>query len=161
VWSGAVGVCCIAYPDFEEWRAQAHAFEGLAFVGERPISLRDGDGRPIDTQTFTVSANTFGLLGVSPMLGRDFVPADEVPGAAPVAILNYRFWESRFGKRANGVGSSVQINGASATIIGVMPERSTFRPKKTSGCRWSAPLSRSKGTSPLETSPRLGDCGTA
>src|SRR5438445_3926519 len=79
-------LCCISYPDFEEWRAQAHTFEGIAFIGEKPISLRDGDGRPIDTRTFTLSVNTFGLLHVPPMLGRDFVPADEVPGAPPVAI---------------------------------------------------------------------------
>ena len=43
-----------------------------------------------------------------------------------MAILNYRFWESRFGKRADIVGSTVQINGAPATIIGVMPERFDF-----------------------------------
>jgi len=120
------GLCCISYPDFEEWRTQAQAFEGMAFVGERAIALRDGDGRPIDTMAFTVSANTFGLLGVPPMLGRDFVPADEAPGAAPVAILNYRFWESRFGKRAYIVGLPVQIDGAPATIIGVMPRGFDF-----------------------------------
>ena len=83
------------------------------------------DARSTST-AFTVSANTFGLLGVPPMLGRDFAPADEAPGAAPVAILNYRFWESRFGKRADIVGATVHINGAPATIIGVMPERFDF-----------------------------------
>jgi putative ABC transport system permease protein len=60
------------------------------------------------------------------MLGRDFVPADEAPGAAQVAILNYRFWESRFGKRADIVGLTAQINGAPATIIGVMPKGFDF-----------------------------------
>jgi hypothetical protein len=116
------GMCCISYRDFEDWRAQAQAFEGLAFVASnRPITFRDGDGRPLDMFTLAVSANTFGLLGVRPMLGRDFVQADEIPGAAPVAILNYRFWESRFGKRADIVRSTVYINGAPATIIGVMP----------------------------------------
>jgi predicted permease len=124
--SGESGVCCISYPDFEEWREQAHAFEGMAYVGERSIALRDGDGRPIDTLAFTVSANTFALLGVPPMLGRDFAPVDEAPGAAPVVILNYRFWESRFGKRADIVGLTVHIDGAPGTIIGVMPERFDF-----------------------------------
>ena len=60
------------------------------------------------------------------MLGRDFVPADEVAGAAPVAILAYRFWESRFGKRADIVGATVRIDGTPATIIGVMPEGFDF-----------------------------------
>jgi putative ABC transport system permease protein len=123
---GPSGACCILYPDFEEWRSQAQSFEGMAFVGGRSITFRDGDGRPIDMRPTTVSANTFGLLGVPPMLGRDFTSADESPGAAPVAILNYRFWDSRFSKRADIVGLTVHINGAPATVIGVMPERFDF-----------------------------------
>jgi putative ABC transport system permease protein len=120
------GRCCISYPDFEAWRVQAHAFQGMAFVGEREISLRDTSGHLIDMAAFTVSANAFSLLGVPPMLGRDFTPADEVAGASPVAILNYRVWESRFGKGADVVGAPIQIDGAPATIIGVMPERFDF-----------------------------------
>jgi putative ABC transport system permease protein len=120
------GGCCISYPDFEEWRAEAHTLTGMAFVGGSAIALRDGHGRPVDTRATTVSANAFGLLGVPPMLGRDFAPADEIPGAAPVVILNYRFWESWFGKRADIVGVTVHVNGAPATIVGVMPERFDF-----------------------------------
>ena len=116
----------ISYADFEDWRAQAQAFEGMAFVGGRSIAFRDGEGRLIDMRTTTVSANAFGLLGVPPMLGRDFVPADERSGAAPVAILDYHFWKSWFGKRADVVGLTVHIDGAPATIIGVMPERFDF-----------------------------------
>jgi predicted permease len=116
----------IPYPDFEDWRAQARAFTGMAFVTGRSISLRDSDGRSMDTQSWTVGANTFGLLGVAPFLGRDFTPADERPGAAPVAILTYSFWNTRFGKRADIVGSTVQINGEPATVVGVMPERFEF-----------------------------------
>jgi putative ABC transport system permease protein len=123
---GPSGACCLFYADFEEWRAQARSFEGLAFVSERSIAFRDGDGRPSDMRVTTLSVNAFGLLGVPPMLGRDFAPADEVPGAAPVAILNYRFWESRFGKRVDVVGLTVHINGEPATIVGVMPERFDF-----------------------------------
>ena len=62
----------------------------MAFVGGRSITFRDGEGRPLDMRVATLSANTFGLLGVPPMLGRDFTPADEGPGALPVAILNPR-----------------------------------------------------------------------
>ena len=124
------GLCCMSYADFADWRAQAQAFESMAFVGSRNISFRDDDGRPMDTVTFIVSTNTFGLLGVAPLLGRDFTPADAVAGAAPVAILNYRFWQNRFGERADMVGSTVSINGAATTIIGVMPERFDFPTKE-------------------------------
>src|ERR1700686_4773702 len=99
----------ISFADVEEWRAQAHAFEGIGYVSSRPLAFRDGEGRPIDMSASTVSANTFGLLRVP-----------------PVVILNYRFWERRFAKRADVVGATVYIDGAPATVIGVMPERFDF-----------------------------------
>ena len=119
----------ISYADFEDWRAEAKSFEGLAFVAETGISFKDSDGRPFDTSAFAVSANTFGLLGVQPILGRDFTPADEVPGAPMVAILNHRFWVSRFGSRPDIAGMRVHMNGPEATIIGVMPEGFDFPTK--------------------------------
>ena len=116
------GSCCVSYPDFEDWRAQSQTFRGMAFVASnRPITLRDSSGRPADKLTFQVSANTFALLGVAPLLGRDFVPDDEIPGAVQVVLLNHRFWQSRYAGRPDIVGSTVQVNGAPATIIGVMP----------------------------------------
>lgn len=124
------GTCCISYADFEDWRSQSTSFDGLAFVASNVrVTLRDGargDGAAAELMTFKISANTFGLLGVPPALGRDFVPGDEAPGAPPVAILNHRLWESRYQKRADVVGSEVQINGALATIIGVMPDGFDF-----------------------------------
>jgi hypothetical protein len=105
------GRCCVSYPDFEDWRSQAHAFQGMAFMADSLVPFRERQERPTDAFAFDVSTNLFRLLGVRPMLGRDFVPADEAPGAAPVAILNYRFWESRLGKRADIAGLAVQING--------------------------------------------------
>jgi putative ABC transport system permease protein len=125
----AAGGGLISYADFEDWRTEAKSFEGLAFVAESFISLKDGDGRPTDANAFVVSANTFRLLGVPPMLGRDFAPADEVPGAPMVVILNHRFWVSRFGSRADIVGMPVHMNGSPATILGVMPERFDFPTK--------------------------------
>jgi putative ABC transport system permease protein len=113
----------IRYSDFEAWRLQAHAFQGLAFAGtDRIIPFRAGHARAVDTRVSHVSANTFSLLGVQPILGRDFVPADGTPGAAPVAILSHRFWESRLSKRTDIIGSIVSVDGKPVTVIGVMPE---------------------------------------
>ena len=111
----------VSYLDFEDWRSQANAFEGMAFEAHGYRTFSEAADRSIDALAANVSTNTFRLLRVSPMLGRDFVPADEVPGAPVVAILNYRFWESRFSKRPDIVGLNVHINGDPATIIGVMP----------------------------------------
>jgi predicted permease len=133
---GPSGQCCLSYLDFEDWRAQARSFEGIAFVRGGPVTLRDGDGRPVDMRASQISANTFSLLGVAPLLGRDFVVADEQPGAAPVIILSHRFWQGHFHGRADVIGLPVHLNERPATIIGVMPERFEF-PLKIEGSFWS------------------------
>lgn len=122
--------CCpgpVLYADFEVWRSQTTAFEGLAFgVSAGRTALREGRGRPVEVSASKRSVNTFGVLGVRPMLGRDFTPADAEPGATPVAILSHPFWRSRFGARSDIVGVTVHLNDAPTTIIGVMPEGFTF-----------------------------------
>jgi putative ABC transport system permease protein len=123
------GLCCgtVSYPDFEDWRAHAQSFEGMAFIGAKRITFADsGSEQLIDSLTFTISANTFSLLGVSPLLGRDFVKADEASDALPVAILSHRFWKRRFDQRLDIVGHIVRIDNAPATVIGVMPEGFDF-----------------------------------
>ncbi|MCC7327798.1 MAG: ABC transporter permease [Burkholderiales bacterium] len=135
------GECCLSYADFEDWRARATSFEGLAFVGGQAIAFRDSEGRSLDTRAITVGANLFPLLGVRPILGREFSAADEIPGAPRVALLTHRFWESRFTARPDIVGTVVHVNGEPATIIGVMPPRFEF-PMAASGDLWM-PISRS------------------
>jgi putative ABC transport system permease protein len=118
--------CCLSYLDFEDWRAQGKSFAGMALVAGRPITFSGGEGRPMDTFAATLSANAFGLLGVQPILGRDFLPGDEAPGAPPVMILSYRFWEAHFAKHWDIVGRMVRIDKAPATVIGVMPQGFDF-----------------------------------
>ena len=122
----------ITFADFVEWRAQAESFEDIAFVDGRRITLSDAvGGRSVDTSVSAITANTFGLLGVRPFLGRDFGAADEVPGAPQVAILSHRFWQARFGGQADIVGRTIAIEGAPATVIGVMPERFEFAARQS------------------------------
>lgn len=113
----------LSYPDFEVYRAQARAFEGLAFSGGgASIVFRDAAGRALDTAMTRISANMFDVLGVQPAIGRDFAPADELPGAAPVAIVSHHFWKTALNERADAIGSVVHINDQPVTIVGVMPE---------------------------------------
>ncbi len=118
--------CCpgpVPYADFEEWRAHSDAFQDVAFGPQRePINFRV-DGLYIDTTVSRQSANTFGLLGVQPALGRDFASTDERHGASAVAIVSYEFWAGRLGSRGDIVGLSVVVNGESVSIVGVMPKR--------------------------------------
>ena len=69
------------------------------------------------------------LVGQKPILGRDFTPSDEMPGAAPVAILSYSFWERRYGKDPAILGQAVRINGTPTAVIGIMPEGFSFPQK--------------------------------
>jgi putative ABC transport system permease protein len=116
----------VSYPDFEDWRAQATSFDGMAIVHGVQQTYSDDAGFPETFYSTEVSANTFGLIGQTPILGRDFAPADEVPGATPVAILRHSFWERRYGRDPAIVGRTVRINGRSTAIVGVMPEGFSF-----------------------------------
>jgi putative ABC transport system permease protein len=118
--------CCVSYPDFEDWRAQATSFEGMAVVHGVGVVLSDTSGFPERYEATEVSANTFQLIGQRPILGRDFEASDETPGAAGVAILSYGFWERRYGKDAAILGRTVRMNGAPTTVIGVMAEGFSF-----------------------------------
>lgn len=122
--------CCVSYPDFEDWRAQAKSFQGIAVVrGARKI-LDDPSGLAESYDATEISADTFKLVGRKPLLGRDFTILDEIPGAAPVVILSYGFWERRFGKDPTIVGHTVRINGAPTVVIGVMPQGFSFPQKQ-------------------------------
>jgi len=118
--------CCLLYADFLAWRDQVRSFSAMAFVGAKPVSISDSDSGNRDAYPTLVTSNTFDLLGVRPALGRDFVPADELPGAPQVLILPYRDWVARYGKRPDIIGHQLRINNAPATIIGVMPDRFDF-----------------------------------
>lgn len=121
-----VGRCCISYTDIAHWQTTARSFQGIAPVGGVSVAFRDGQGRAMDLRVTTVGANLFGLLGVRPAKGRDFTPADARPGARPVVLLSHRLWQARFAGDPDIVGAQVQIDGAPAEIIGVMPEAFEF-----------------------------------
>lgn len=127
---GPRGGCCVSYPDFEDWRAQATSFGAMAIVRGVRASLSDPTGFPEQVDATEVSAGTFALVGQRPAMGRDFMPSDEIEGAAPVAILQDSFWESRFGGDPAIVGRAIRINGAPTTIIGVMPPGFAFPQKQ-------------------------------
>src|SRR5580704_584115 len=118
--------CCLLYADFLAWRDQVRSFREMAFLASKQVVINDNEYGTRDATPSLVTANTFALLGVRPALGRDFVPADELPGAPQVLILPYEDWVTRYGRRADIIGHQLRINKAPATIIGVMPEGFDF-----------------------------------
>ncbi len=118
----------ISNAEFQDWNAQAKSFSGLAGVedGGLRLVLQDDSGNSETCDTTQLTTNAFQVLGQKPIIGRDFAPSDGVPGAPSVALLNYAFWERRFGKDPSVIGKSFRLADKPVTVIGVMPPGFTF-----------------------------------
>jgi predicted permease len=115
-----------SYLDFQDWRATMTTFTGLAAYSSAGMTVTEPDRAPDRIAGAFISANGFHLLGERPILGRDFVVEDDLPGAAPVVMLGYSVWSERYGKDRGAVGHTIRVNGVPATIIGVMREGFRF-----------------------------------
>ena len=110
-----------SYPDLEAMRDGQQSFAGITACNFARMSLT-GKGKPQRVWGMLASANYFDVLGVRPILGRGFLPTeDEKPGGAPVAVISYRLWQTRFGASPDIVGEEIEINQHPYTIVGVTP----------------------------------------
>jgi predicted permease len=111
----------LSYPDFEYYRANNHVFSSMAgFESESGAVSWSHDRQSENLQGQLVSGNFFSVLGVSAALGRTISTEDDrTPGASPVAVLRYAFWQQRFVSDPNIVGQQLTLNGRQFTVIGV------------------------------------------
>jgi putative ABC transport system permease protein len=123
--SPSVGVHSPSYPDFLDWRKQSKTMPQMAALNNRSFNL-SGVAQPENINGYAVSPNCLSLFGVRPILGRDFLPSEETPGTAPVAILSYALWQSHFGADPNVIGKNLTLDGRSFAIIGVLPPNIRF-----------------------------------
>jgi predicted permease len=112
--------------DFAAWREQQKSFEDLAAFSEGTVNLSGPEGRPERFEGGFVTAATFRLLRVQPLRGRLFTDQDNLPGAAPVAILGWDIWQNRFGGDPAILGKTLRANGATREIVGIMPKGFMF-----------------------------------
>ena len=115
-----VGEVSVSYPNFLDWRDQSRAFSSMSAVTDLELTLA-GVGQPELIGGEAVSSNFFSLLGVRPLLGRDFAPDEDRAGAAPVALLTYGLWQTHFGGDRAVTGRTVNLDGHPVTVIGVLP----------------------------------------
>jgi putative ABC transport system permease protein len=115
-----IGTISVSYPNFLDWRAQNHVFADMAVMAGVGYNL-SGVDRPETISGQAVSSNFLSLIGVHPLLGRDFDPSEDKPGAAPVVMLSYPLWQSHFASRPDAIGRSVSLDGRGFTIVGVLP----------------------------------------
>jgi predicted permease len=114
----------LSYPTYFDWRAQNHTFSGIASYHSGPITLEmAGEAQHLDGQT--VSANFFQVLGIVPMLGRDFRWDDEKPGNRAV-MLSYSLWQSAFGAEKDIAGRTIRLGDHNYIVAGVMQKGFQF-----------------------------------
>src|SRR6476660_6749868 len=111
----------VSYPNFLDWRQRSRAFDAMAAYRTDNFNLT-GQANPERLRGEMVSASLFDVLGVRPLIGRTFTDSDDRRGAAPVAVLTSGLWKSRFGGSPGVLGSSITLNGALYTVIGVVPD---------------------------------------
>src|ERR1022692_2100826 len=112
----------LAYANFEDYAEQQASFRGFAaFTPPMVMTLRT-DTRPERVFGEFVTKQYFDTLGLSPALGRFFMPGeDSNPGSAAVAVLSYNAWKARFGGATAAIGSTLELNHVAFTVVGVAP----------------------------------------
>jgi putative ABC transport system permease protein len=114
----------LAYPELRDLQESIHDFE---YVAVMPTSLygyarvlQTGKAEPVQIESAPVSHDFFRVLGVAPVLGRDFTSSDERVGAPPVVVISDRVWRNQLGANPSVVGRMIRLNGQGHTVIGVM-----------------------------------------
>ena len=110
----------VSLADAWDWHTRTRVFADMALIDRASLNLTGLD-RPERLDARRVTANLFDVFGVAPYLGRTFVPADDVPGAAGAAVLSWGLWQSRFGADAGVTGRTIRLDDEPFTIVGVMP----------------------------------------
>src|SRR5436190_22727827 len=112
--------------DYEDLRAAQQSFAQMAgYLSGSTINVSYKNNPQRYTGAY-ITEDLFKIIGVSPIMGRDFTAEDNKPGAEKVTILSHEIWKRDFNGDPNIVGQSVRINGKAATIIGVMPQNFKF-----------------------------------
>ena len=110
----------ISYPNFLDWRKDNHAFAAMGLARGYGFSMT-GRGDAAQLRGEFLSDGYFAVLGVRPVLGREFTPADETLGASPVAMISEDLWRNRFDGAPNVLAQTITLDGKNFSIVGVIP----------------------------------------
>jgi putative ABC transport system permease protein len=113
-----------ALPDIVDWRDAAGSIQVAAFRSEG-MNL-SGTDRPERLSALVASANMPAVIGVQPAVGRAFLPEEELDGAGQVAMLSDGLWRDRFGSDPAVVGSTINLDGLTYSVVGVLPPKFQF-----------------------------------
>jgi predicted permease len=112
-------------PEIIDFREGVDALDEIAEFSAMPFTML-GAGTPTEVRAAIVSANYFEVMGLSPVLGRVLGPGDAGAAADPVMILTWEYWRRAFGEDPAVLGRTVEMNGLSVTIVGVLEPAPPF-----------------------------------
>ncbi len=112
----------ISYPNFLDWVRDNHSFSELGAFRSEEYNMT-GEGEPERLHGHMVSADFFPALGINPIIGRYFLPEEDKPGAAPVALIGDGLWKRKFGLSRDVLGKRISLNGKGYTVVGVAREQ--------------------------------------
>jgi predicted permease len=108
----------VSPPEYFEYREQTRTFADIAAYRTGAVNLSEGD-QPERVNAMFATANTFKVLGVSPIRGRAFTAEEDRPNVDPVAVLSHELWTRKLGADPAVVGRRIEINGRKTTVVGI------------------------------------------
>ncbi len=122
---------------FVAMREQMQSLDVAAYFEGHEFNLT-GRGDPLRLSGVLVSAEFFSVLGARPEIGRTFYPGEDIAGRDNYVILSHSLWQQRFGSDPSLVGHSIELEGVSREVVGVMPAEFSFPSTKNAGLAASA-----------------------
>jgi putative ABC transport system permease protein len=117
---GSLIEVAVSVPNFQDWQKDQSVFEQLAASENATFNLT-GSGEPQRVAAAKITANLIPTLAVAPALGRNFLPEEEAAGATHVVLLSHGLWQRQFGSDPSLINKTIQLNGETYTVVGVMP----------------------------------------
>jgi len=119
----------VCEPNYLDARARSSSLEAIAqYSGS--VTTVTGGSEPVRTRAFEVSGDFFRVLGVRPVMGREFLPEENQYGGRAVAVVSYGFWRRLLGGRTDLTNTTLTLEEQSFDVIGVMPAGFAF-PRET------------------------------
>ncbi len=110
----------ISYPNFMDWHAQNHCFSHFAVYRYTGYNMT-GVGPAEELNAVVVTSDFFPLLGVKPILGRTFLPSEDVLGVSNAVAISASLWSRKYGSSPEVIGKGIALDGREYTIVGVIP----------------------------------------
>jgi predicted permease len=116
----------IAPATFVDWRKMASSFDAMSLYTPRTFNVTPATGEPARLRGAVTSTTFFDVLGVQPILGRQFTPDDAEPGRGQSVVLSFGFWQRQFAGAPDVINQAIRLNGEPHTVVGVMPPAMNF-----------------------------------